>query len=150
MLEPVILLTCCGLFIAAVVSDLASRSIPDSVPLALLALFALYAVTADPNARAPLWTHIVTAAILLLVGFGLFATGGLGGGDGKLMAAAGLWVGPSDMVLFLVGMGLLSLGLALFVLLPFDMTRQLRSNLPFAVAIAPPAIVLLTMRAFSA
>ena len=59
---------------------------PDSVPLALLALFAVYAAVADQT--APLWTHIVTGAVLLLAGFGLFAAGALGGGDGKLMAAA--------------------------------------------------------------
>ena len=148
MLEPGLLLICCALFGAAVVSDLVRRSIPDSVPLALLALFAVYAAVADQT--APLWTHIVTGAVLLLAGFGLFAAGALGGGDGKLMAAAGLWVGPLDIILFLTGMGLLSLSLGLFALLPFDATRRLRPNLPFAVAIAPPAIVLLTSRAFSA
>ena len=147
MLEPALLLVCCALFGAAIVSDLAGRWIPDSVPLALLLLFALYAMTGAH--MAPVWTHLVTGAVLLLVGFALFSFGGLGGGDGKLMALAGLWVGPYDMALFLVGMGLLSLGLALFVLLPFEATRRLRSNLPFAVAIAPPAIVLLTLRAFS-
>ena len=148
MLEPLLLLVCCGLFGYAVVSDLTGRWVPDSVPLALLALFALYAVTVGP--AAPVWTHIVIGAVLLLLGFVLFALGGLGGGDGKLMAVAGLWVGPYDLTLFLVGLGLLSLCLALFALLPFDRTRRLRSNLPFAVAIAPPAIVLLALRALSA
>lgn len=147
MLEPALLLTCCILLVVALVSDLAGRWIPDSVPLALLALFVPYTVTAAH--MLPLWTHIVTGALLLLVGLVLFALGGLGGGDGKLMAVAGLWVGPHDITLFLVGLGLLSLGLALFVLLPFDATRRLRSNLPFAVAIAPPAILVLTLRAFS-
>ena len=147
MLEPIILLTCCTLFAAAVVSDLVGRWIPNSVPLALLTLFALYAVTVGPT--APVWTHIVTGAVLLLLGFVLFALAGMGGGDGKLMAVAGLWVGPYDLTVFLVGLGLLSLGLALFALLPFDRTRRLRRNLPFAVAIAPPAIVLLTLRALS-
>ena len=147
MLEPALLLICCTLFSVAIVSDLAGRWIPDSVPLALLLLFALYAVTSSH--MVPVWTHIATGLVLLLVGFALFAFGGLGGGDGKLMAVAGLWVGPHDLTLFLVGLGLLSLCLALFALLPFDRTRRLRSNLPFAVAIAPPAIILLTLRAFS-
>ena len=147
MLEPTLLLVCCVLFGVAIVSDLAGRRIPDSVPLALLLLFTLYSVTASH--MAPVWTHVAIGAVLLLLGFALFAFGGLGGGDGKLMAVAGLWVGPYDMVFFLIGLGLLSLCLALFALLPFDMTRRLRSNLPFAVAIAPPAIVLLALRAFS-
>ena len=149
MLEFIVLLACCTLFGAALVSDLTRRWIPDSVPLGLLGLFVLYVLLTDAHVMAPLWTHVLTGTILLLVGFVFFALGGLGGGDGKLMAAAGLWVGPYDMTFFLVGLGLFSLGLTLFALLPFEHTRRLRSNLPFAVAIAPPAIVLLTLRAFS-
>ena len=147
MLESALLLVCCALFGTAIVSDLTGRWIPDSVPLTLLFLFALYTLTIGH--RAPLWTHIAIGTVLLLVGFTLFALGGLGGGDGKLMAVAGLWVGPHDLTRFLVGLGLLSLCLTLFALLPFDSTRRLRSNLPFAVAIAPPAIVILAWRAFS-
>ena len=149
MLEAILLLACCALFSAALVSDLARRWIPDSIPLGLLGLFVLYVLLTDAPAMAPLWAHVLTAAVLLLVGFALFVLDGLGGGDGKLMAVAGLWVGPHDMTFFLFGLGLLSLGLTLFALLPFAPTRRLRSNLPFAVAIAPPAIVLLTLRAFS-
>ena len=149
MPESIVLLACCALFGVALVCDLTRRRIPDSVPLGLLGLFVLYVLLTDAHALAPLWTHALTGAILLLVGFVLFVLGGLGGGDGKLMAAAGLWVGPYDMTFFLIGLGLFSLGLTLFALLPFEHTRRLRSNLPFAVAIVPPAIVLLTLRAFS-
>ena len=147
MLEPAFLSACCVLFGAAIVSDLTGRWIPDSIPFALLILFVLYALTGGH--LASVWTHIATGAVLLLAGFALFSFGGLGGGDGKLMAVAGLWVGPHDLTFFLIGLGLISLSLALFALLPFDTTRRLRSNLPFVVAIAPPAIILLTLRAFS-
>lgn len=149
MLESIVLLACCALFGAALVCDLTRRWIPDSVPLGLVGLFVLYVLLTDAHTMAPLWTHALTGTILLLVGFVFFAFGGLGGGDGKLMAAAGLWAGPYDMTFFLIGLGLFSFGLTLFALLPFELTRRLRSNLPFAVAIAPPAIVLLTLRAFS-
>ena len=37
--------------------------------------------------------HVGAGALMLLVGFGLFAFGWFGGGDAKLMAAVGLWVG---------------------------------------------------------
>ena len=147
MLESCLLLLGCALFGIAIVSDLTGRWIPDTVPLALLLLFVLYTLTVGHP--APVWTHIAIGAVLLLFGFALFAFGGLGGGDGKLMAVAGLWVGPHGLTFFLVGLGLLSLCLALFALLPFERTRRLRSNLPFAVAITPPAIVLLALRAFS-
>lgn len=147
MLESCLLLLGCGLFGAAIVSDLTGRWIPDTVPLTLLFLFILYTLTSGH--LAPLWTHIAIGAVLLLIGFTFFAFGGLGGGDGKLMAVAGLWVGPHGLTFFLVGLGLLSLSLVLFALLPFERTRRLRTNLPFAVAIAPPVIVLLALRALS-
>lgn len=147
MLEFALLSVCCALFGAAIVSDLAGRWIPNSIPIVLLILFAPYAVIGSH--LASVWAHIAISVVLLLVGFSLFSFSGLGGGDGKLMAVAGLWVGPHDLTLFLVGLGLISLCLSLFALLPFERTRRLRSNLPFAVAIAPPAIVLLALRAFS-
>lgn len=150
MLESVVLLACCALFGAAVVSDLVGRWIPDTVPLGLLALFLLYVSVADDTGMAPAWAHVLIGAVLLAAGFGLFTFGMFGGGDGKLAGAAGLWVGPLDVEFYLVGLGLLALGLALFALLPLDATRRLRSNLPFAVAIAPPAIVVLTLRVLSA
>jgi len=61
-----------------------------------------------------------------------------------------LWIGPAGVGSFLLGVGLLGVGLGLFALLPFDATRRLRDNLPFAVAIAPPAIALLGLRALGA
>ena len=73
MLEPALLPACCALFGAAVVSDLTGRWIPDSIPIALLILFVLY--TMIGGHLAPVWTHIVIGAVLLLVGFALFAFG---------------------------------------------------------------------------
>ena len=93
--------------------------------------------------------YIATGGVLLVLGFGLFLMGALGAGDGKLMAVAGLWIGPTDISTFLFGVGLLGMASGLVCLLPFDATRRLRNNIPFAVAIAPPAIALLALRAFA-
>ena len=148
MPELLLLIVCCALLVAAVVFDLRSRQIPNTVPLALLGLFALHAAVFGHRDMVPLWAHVLTGAVLLAVGFVLFLMGVLGAGDGKLMAAAGLWVGPAGMGSFLVGVGLLGLGLGLLSLLPFEATRRLRNDLPFAAAISPPAIALLALRAF--
>ena len=148
MPESLLLIVCCALLGAAVVFDLRSRQIPNTVPLALLGLFALYVAIFGHRDMVPLWAHVLTGAVLLAVGFVLFLMGVLGAGDGKLMAAAGLWVGPAGMGSFLVGVGLLGLGLGLLSLLPFEATRRLRNDLPFAAAISPPAIALLALRAF--
>lgn len=149
MAELLLLFVCCALLAAAVVFDLRRRQVPNTVPIALFGLFALHVAIAGHRGMVPLWAHVVTGAILLAVGFVLFLTGSLGAGDGKLMAAAGLWVGPAGLGSFLVGVGLLGLLLGLLSLLPFDATRRLRNNLPFAAAISPPAIALLALRAFS-
>ena len=148
MPELLLLFVCCALLAAAVVFDLVSRRIPNTVPLALFGLFAVHVAVAGHRDMVPLWAHVLTGAVLLAVGFVLYLMGALGAGDGKLMAAAGLWVGPAGIGSFLVGVGLLGLGLGLLSLLPFDATRRLRNDLPFAAAISPPAIALLALRAF--
>lgn len=150
MAELLLLMACCALLAAAVVFDLLHRRIPNTVPVALVGLFVLHAAVTGHRDMAPLWAHVVTGVALLVVGFVLFLMGMLGAGDGKLMAAAALWVGPAGVGSFLFGMGVLGLGLGLFSLLPFDATRRLRNELPYAAAIAPPAIALLALRAFAA
>ena len=46
--------------------------------------------------------HVLTGVALFAVGFALFAAGLFGGGDAKLLAAAGLWFGWPQTVPFLV------------------------------------------------
>ena len=112
MPELLLLFVCCALLAAAVVFDLVSRQIPNTVPVALFGLFALHVAVTGHRDIMPLWAHVLTGAVLLAVGFVLYLMGALGAGDGKLLAAAGLWVGPAGMGSFLVGVGLLGLGLA--------------------------------------
>ena len=148
-MEGIVVWLACGLFAASMVWDLRSRRIPNAVPLALLGLFALYAVAAEAGLPGPLWVHVAIGAVLLAAGFTLYLSGRFGAGDGKLIAVAGLWIGPADLGLFLLGMAACAFALSLFALLPFDRTRRLRSDLPFAVAIAPPAMAVMIPRALS-
>ena len=150
MLELLLLIGCCALLAAATFFDLASRQIPNTIPLALVGLFTVHVAVVGHRDLLPLWAHVLTGVVLLVVGFVLFQMGALGAGDGKLMAAAGLWIGPSSLGSFLLAVGLLGLGLGLFSLLPFHATRRMRPSLPFALAISPPAIALLAVRAYSA
>ncbi len=147
MMEDTMVWIACGLFAAGMVCDLRSRRIPNVIPLALLGLFAVYAVAGSVGPPAVLWAHFAIGAVLLVAGFALHLSGGFGAGDGKLIAIAGLWIGPADLGPFLLGIGACALFLSLFALLPFERTRRLRSNLPFAVAIAPPAMAVMIPRA---
>jgi prepilin peptidase CpaA len=75
--------------------DLRRHEIPDLVPLALLAL-AVWSVVARTPPRS--WIEVVEGfALALTLGGGLFAAGGFGGGDVKVLAALGALIGPRDL-----------------------------------------------------
>ena len=148
-MEGVIVWSACALFAASMVCDLRSRRVPNAIILALAGLFAAYAVAGGAGAPAELWVHLGIGALFLAAGFALYLTGGFGAGDGKLIAVAGLWVGPGDLTPFLFGLGACAFALSLYSLLPFERTRRLRNNLPFALAIAPPVLAVMIPRALS-
>ena len=137
----------CGLFAASAVCDLRSRRIPNAIPLALLVLFAIHAAAGGAGPAKGVGMHLAIGAVLLAAGFALYLTGGFGAGDAKLAAVAGTWIGPADLGLFLMGLAACAFALSLFALLPFDRTRRLRRELPFAVAIATPAMAVIVPRA---
>ena len=139
----------CGLFAISIATDLRRRQIPNTVPVMLLVFFAIYVAIGGVKPIAILWQHFAVGGVILAAGFVLYLTGRFGGGDGKLLAVAGVWIGPSPLYLsfFLCSMAAFAFALSVFALLPFERTRRLRSQLPFAVAIAPPAIMVVTLRA---
>src|SRR2546423_1641073 len=88
------------LLVTAGVSDLLTYRIPNWMTAAIaLAFFPMAFATGLP-AHQLLW-QCAAAAVLLAVGFGLFAAGLFGGGDAKLLAAASLWFGLPQLPQFL-------------------------------------------------
>jgi len=88
------------LMIIAGAGDALSLRIPNWLTLTIFAaFFPLAWATGMPLAVFGL--HLLTAAILFVVGFVLFSFGFFGGGDAKLMAAAGLWFGSTQALPFL-------------------------------------------------
>ena len=82
------------------------------------------------------------------MGFAFHALGWLGGGDGKLLAALALWLGPADVGMALLGTG----GLGLLVVLAAHLwpnSEWRRDGVPWAIAIAPPAAAVLALRALA-
>lgn len=136
----------CGAFAAGALTDLRRREVPNAIPLLLVALFVLHAVTGGATLPGSWWAHLVVGAAFLGAGFALYLTGGFGAGDAKLMAVAGLWAGPAGFSTFLFGLGTGAFALVLVALLPFAATRRLREGLPFAVAILWAAVVVLVPR----
>ena len=134
-----------GFALAAVWTDITRREVPHWIIGGLLTAW-LVAATLEPEAidASPIASVACGLAVLLL-GFVLHALGWLGGGDGKLLAALALWLGPAD-----IGLALLCTGLVggLLVLLALARRERWRHReLPCAVAIVPPAATLLIARA---
>ncbi|MCC7259623.1 MAG: prepilin peptidase [Alphaproteobacteria bacterium] len=99
-----------------IVTDLEYGIIPDPIQWALLALgFAYHFVRGDAFAE-PLAGLLAGGALGLLLRYGyhmLRHRHGLGLGDVKFLAVAGLWVGPYGLPLFLFASGMLGILTAL-------------------------------------
>lgn len=139
----------CALFLAGAISDLRWRRVPNTIPVLLIGLFAVHAAMGQIRPPGALWAHLAIGLVLLVAGFALYSTGRFGAGDAKLIAVAGLWIGPADLSFFLFGIAMGAFTLCLFALLPLDIARRWRAALPFAVAIVPPTVAVMIPRALS-
>ncbi len=92
MLEALIFVVFPFCMVFAAVSDTLSMTIANRVPLLLLAVFAVVAPLTGMDWADYGW-HFAAGALVLAVTFGLFALGGMGGGDAKLLAATAVWMG---------------------------------------------------------
>ena len=145
-----------ALLAAAGIWDLASFTIPNFLSVALIGLFAVFAFAAGLTLPA-VGLHLLAGLTGLVLGFGLFALGWIGGGDAKLFAAVTLWLGFHDLMNYALLASVFGgvLTLALLALrrwqLPAPLVRQAwalrlhdaRSGIPYGVALAIGALVLL-------
>jgi prepilin peptidase CpaA len=92
MLEALIFVVFPFCMVFAAVSDTLSMTIANRVPLLLVAVFAVVAPLTGMDWVAYGW-HFAAGAIVLAATFGLFALGGMGGGDAKLLSATAVWMG---------------------------------------------------------
>jgi prepilin peptidase CpaA len=81
----------------AAISDVASRRIPNACVLALLVIFAAWALTGAP---AGLVSGLAAAGVGLAAGFALYLFKVIGAGDAKLFAATALFVGLAYLPMF--------------------------------------------------
>jgi prepilin peptidase CpaA len=73
-------------------SDMFSMRISNRISLAIVGLFGVFALTSGMALHDAGW-HLLAGFLVLCVSFGLFATGWIGGGDAKLVAALSVWFG---------------------------------------------------------
>ena len=114
ILAPGFAILAIALSLVAAGSDVARFRIPNGVVIALLVLFVTQVATGVvPLASLP--SHGAIALLVLAVSFGLFLTKWLGAGDGKLLIALSLIIGPSGIGSFLIVTALVGGFLALMI-----------------------------------
>lgn len=152
MIEIVIFAIFSACLAAAALCDFTGLKVPNilTAPFAAVGLGMVVLQTPD--------TAVITlcaALAVFLIGWALFALGVMGGGDGKLMAATAIWLGPYALLDFTVLIAFFGGVLAVVVLLlhraeryqvllgPVWMARLSapRPPVPYALAIAPAGIV---------
>lgn len=167
-LQVVLLLAFPTLVIVGALRDATSYTIPNWISLALILAFFPAALTLGLDGSA-LGLHAAIGAGTLVAGMAMFAFGWIGGGDAKLFAAAGLWLGWPASISYLAvtcvaggALAMALLGLRSPWLRPyvgygpawFGRLATPGENVPYGVAIAVGALVAFPtsslMNAFSA
>ncbi|WP_374575446.1 prepilin peptidase [Phenylobacterium sp.] len=101
VLQTALALVFPALVVTAALRDLTSYTIPNWISLALLAAF-IPAALAFGLPLPVIGQHAAVFGATLVAGMAMFALGWIGGGDAKLFAAAGLWLGWPAGLTFLI------------------------------------------------
>jgi prepilin peptidase CpaA len=140
----------------AAARDLLTMLIPNTVSVALVVAFAVFALGTSLE-----WNdvagHLGAGAATLVLTFTLFACGFIGGGDAKLAAATALWIGFEQLADYLIvaslAGGALTLALlalrslplpALVARLPFALhLHDAKTGVPYGIALSLAALMIL-------
>ena len=155
MLDLARLLVFPALMAFAATSDLFTMTISNRVSLALVASFLALAPLTGMGLEQVL-LHFGAGALVLVVAFGCFAMGWMGGGDAKILAAASLWFGFSHLMDYLLYASVFGGALTLLLLqfrqwpLPLALTGQAwltklhakGSGIPYGIALAIGALMI--------
>ena len=138
----------------AAASDLFTMTISNRVSLALAGSFVVLALVTGMGTPEILM-HRAAGATVLVVAFGCFAFGWIGGGDAKVAAGAALWFGFSHLLNYLLYASLFGGALTLLLIqfrqwpLPYALAGQpwllklhaKDSGIPYGIALAIGALV---------
>jgi prepilin peptidase CpaA len=138
----------------AAATDLLTMTISNRVSLLLVAGFAILAPFSGMGLAEVGW-HVAAGFTVLVVAFGCFALGWIGGGDAKIAAAAALWFGFDHLLEYLlfasIWGGLLTLAMLQFRQwsLPYALASQpwlqrlhdSHSGIPYGIALAIGALM---------
>ena len=139
----------------AAASDLFTMTISNRVSLALAAGFLALALLSGMG-WYDILLHLGAGAAVLVVAFGCFAMGWIGGGDAKVAAGAALWFGFAHLMNYLVYASLFGGVLTLLLIqfrqwpLPYALAGQTwllrlhakESGIPYGIALAIGALMI--------
>jgi len=140
----------------AAASDLVSMTISNRLCLFLVGSFALCAALLGLSLSEIGW-HFAAGGLVLVIAFGLFAAGWIGGGDAKLAAATALWFGFDQLMPYLTTAGVFGGVLTIIILVlrarplpaPVETWPWLRrlhaanEGVPYGIALAFAALLIL-------
>ncbi|KPH79754.1 MULTISPECIES: prepilin peptidase [Bosea] len=140
----------------AAASDLVSMTISNRLCLVLMVTFAVCAAMLGLGWVELGW-HLAAGGLVLVVCFGMFAAGWIGGGDAKLAAVTALWFGFDQLMPYLM-VAALGGGVLTFAMLKlrsgplpevasgWSWARRLHSpkeGVPYGIALAFAALLVL-------
>ena len=99
MFEAAVLTVLPGAVAFAAAMDLLTMKIPNRISVVMVLAFFPLALLAGLDG----WTildHVSAGVLMLVLGILLFIPGWFGGGDAKLMAAIGLWIGAENLMAY--------------------------------------------------
>jgi prepilin peptidase CpaA len=135
-------------------SDLLTMTISNRVSVGLAAGFLILAI-ASGTGWSDILSHVGAGGAVLMVAFGCFAMGWIGGGDAKVAASAALWFGFAHLMDYLLLASIFGGALTLALLqfrqwpLPYVFSGQAwllklhakESGIPYGIALAIGALM---------
>jgi prepilin peptidase CpaA len=113
--------------VVASISDLRTRRIPNALTFAAAAAATAFHVLT--GGLSGLGLSLAGLAVGLAVFFPIFALGGLGGGDVKLLACLGAWLGPAGALWTALYAAMAGGAMAVLVILFRGYVRQASKNI---------------------
>lgn len=164
MLKDALLITLFPAAMAfAAATDLITMTVPNRIAILLVAGFFVAAPLAGLG-LGDIGLHVLAGVAALVLGFGCFAMGWIGGGDAKLFAATVLWVGPELIFAYTLTTALIGGALTLAILfwrgtpLPVSFVGQnwlvrlhdAKAGVPYGIALAAGGLLAYPETAFMA
>jgi prepilin peptidase CpaA len=154
MTEAIKLLLFPAMMAFAASSDLLTMTIPNRVSLIVLGGFVVLAAATGMSLEQ-LAQHVGAGLLVLVIAFGFFARGWIGGGDAKLAAVTALWFGFDHLLEYALYASLLG-GVLTFALLQFraiplpqpligrawaERLHEPKGGVPYGIALAAAALI---------